>query len=207
MVCSNDAELDALVRSFSQWGRACYCVGAANTLPCGTCGKRFSNWLGGGAIVDHKYIFDNMGYNLKPLDLQGAIGLAQLEKLDFIEIKRREHHKFLSTALLKIGKVRTASSFPKSDACWFGFPIICDSSAIRESLVAHLEANKIQTRPYFAGNLLRHGGFSGLADGASFTNADRALDTVFFLGCPPHYTTSVLNYIREVICRWQPPKS
>jgi len=203
MVCSNDAELDALVRSFSQWGRACYCVGAANTLPCGTCGKRFSNWLGGGAIVDHKYIFDNMGYNLKPLDLQGAIGLAQLEKLDFIEIKRREHHKFLSTALLKIGKVRTASSFPKSDACWFGFPIICDSVSCRESITTHLEAAKIQTRPYFAGNILRHPAYKHLGVALNFPNAEQALDRVLFIGCPPHYTADVLSYIEQTLLSWK----
>jgi CDP-6-deoxy-D-xylo-4-hexulose-3-dehydrase len=207
MVCSNDRELDALVRSFAQWGRACYCVGAANTLPCGTCGKRFSNWLGGDAIVDHKYIFDNMGYNLKPLDLQGAIGLAQLNKLDFIERSRRDNARRISEMFEEIPGVRVAVVHQKADPCWFGVPVICDSSVIRESMVAHLEANKIQTRPYFAGNLLRHGGFSGLANAASFPNADRALGTVFFLGCPPHYTTRVRDHIKEVICRWQPPKN
>ena len=81
-----------IVRSLATWGRDCYCVGAANTLPCGTCGKRFSDWFGDGSIVDHKYVFRELGYNLAPaLDMQGAIGLAQLEKFDEIERKRREN--------------------------------------------------------------------------------------------------------------------
>ena len=72
------------------WGR-CYCVGAGNLLPNGTCGNRFDNWLPSyQGVIDHKYIFTNLGYNLKPLDLQGAIGLAQLEKVDEIHEKRRQ---------------------------------------------------------------------------------------------------------------------
>jgi CDP-6-deoxy-D-xylo-4-hexulose-3-dehydrase len=96
MVCSDDRELIELVRSISSWGRACYCVGAANLSACGTCGKRFSDWLGDGSIADHKYVFDNMGYNLKPLDMQGAIGLAQLSKIDEIESKRRDHFRAIA---------------------------------------------------------------------------------------------------------------
>ena len=68
MVCSNDQHLIDLARSISWWGRDCYCVGTNNTLPCGTCGKRFDYWLENyDGIIDHKYIYGNVGYNLKPL--------------------------------------------------------------------------------------------------------------------------------------------
>jgi CDP-6-deoxy-D-xylo-4-hexulose-3-dehydrase len=90
MVCSNNEELIDIARSIAWWGRDCYCVGSANLLACGTCGKRFDTWLKGyNGVVDHKYVFSNMGYNLKPLDLQGAIGLAQLEKFEEIHRLRR----------------------------------------------------------------------------------------------------------------------
>ena len=85
MVCTNDKLLNKLMISIAWWGRDCYCVGSNNLLGCGTCGNRFDKWLDGyDGIVDHKYVFSNMGYNLKPLDLQGAIGLVQLDKFDEI---------------------------------------------------------------------------------------------------------------------------
>ena len=205
MVCSDDAELIKTARSFSWWGRACYCVGQANMLACGTCNKRFSKWIDGiDEVVDHKYVFDNMGYNLKPLDLQGAIGLAQMEKIEEIEAKRRVNKAQIESLFECIPGVRVATSLQQSDPCWFGCPLICDSREIKDSLVAHLEANKVQTRPYFAGNLLRHEGYKHLGTASDFPNADLVFNTVFFLGCPPHYTSEIVGYIREVLRQWNP---
>lgn len=204
MVCSNDKDFITTARSISWWGRDCYCVGAANLLSCGTCGKRFDKWLDGvDAVVDHKYVFTNMGYNMKPLDLQGAIGLAQLEKIDEIEEKRRLNKDKISKLFDNVPNVRIAGSLPMSDSCWFGVPIICGSQATKECLVAHLEANNIQTRSYFAGNILQHPGYKHLADYKQFPNANLALTHVFFLGCPPHYTDEIISYIREVLEKWR----
>lgn len=202
MVSTNDAGLIDLARSFSTWGRACYCVGAANLLPCGTCGKRFSNWLGGEDIVDHKYIFDHMGYNLKPLDLQGAIGLEQLKKFDDIEYLRRVNHGALTCVFHGAPKVRVAATEEGSMPSWFGVPLICDTEETKNSLVAHFERHLIQTRQYFAGNILRHPGYKHLGNAADFPNAEQALKRVFFLGCPPFYTESVIQYIAEVFGKW-----
>ena len=88
-----------------------------------------------------------MGYNLKPLDLQGAIGLEQLNKLEEIELKRRNHKKIITDIFLKhIKGIRTPLTLPKADPCWFGTPFICDEPKLKHKLVQHLEANKIQTR-------------------------------------------------------------
>ena len=203
MVSSNDKEIIDLARSFSSWGRACYCTGAANLLPCGTCGKRFSNWLGGDDIVDHKFVFDNIGYNLKPLDLQGAIGLEQLKKFDEIETRRKVNAEFIRGALAKVPGVRTATWAPQADVSWFGVPIICDTKEIRNALVTYLEANKIQTRSYFGGNILRHPGFKHLGNAADYPNAQEVFDRVFFLGCAPHYNQAVLSYIEGTINAWR----
>ena len=90
MVCSDNQEIVSTARSMAWWGRDCYCIGAGNLLPNGTCGNRFDKWLPNyEGVMDHKYIFTNLGYNLKPLDLQGAIGLAQLEKVDEIHEKEK----------------------------------------------------------------------------------------------------------------------
>ena len=204
MVSSNDVALIDTVRSFSWWGRDCYCIGSNNQLPCGTCGNRFDRWLPGyDGIIDHKYIFANMGYNLKPLDMQGAIGIAQLEKVDFIDQKRREHKERLTNLLTKYLNVRVADKLDRADPSWFGVPIICETQEIKEKLVAHFEANKIQTRNYFAGNILLHPGYKHLDDANKYPLANKALSHVFILGCPPFWNDKVFNYIEDVLKSWK----
>lgn len=204
MISSDDEEYMKIVRSVSWWGRDCYCVGNNNTLACGTCGKRFDYWLNDyDGIVDHKYVFANMGYNLKPLDLQGAIGLVQLTKMDEIDSKRRKHKDVITKALEdNIPGVRVAKTLPDSDPSWFGVPIICESQELKEMLVAHFEANKVQTRSYFAGNILLHPGYKHLGNYKNFPNSNLALSHVFFLGCTPLFNDAVLDYIEEVIKKW-----
>jgi CDP-6-deoxy-D-xylo-4-hexulose-3-dehydrase len=200
MISSNDSVLIDTVRSFSWWGRDCYCVGSNNQLPCGTCGNRFDRWLPGyDGIIDHKYIFATMGYNLKPLDLQGAIGLAQLDKVDYIDQKRREHKVRLENLLKKYLMVRVANSLPDADPSWFGVPIICETQKHKETLVAHFEANKIQTRNYFAGNILLHPAYKHLDNSIDYPLANKALSHVFILGCPPFWNEAVFEYIEKVI--------
>ena len=201
MVCTNDDELKKLFVSISWWGRDCYCIGSANLLSCGTCGKRFDNWLENyDGIIDHKYVFSEMGYNLKPLDLQGAIGLEQLQKLDEIEANRRTSHDRLTQIFTdNIPGLRAPQSLDKADPCWFGTPFICDEPGLKHRLVEYLEANKIQTRNYFAGNILLHPGYSFLDDSSQYPEANKVLDKVFFIGAAPHYTEPVFEYIEQVI--------
>jgi CDP-6-deoxy-D-xylo-4-hexulose-3-dehydrase len=204
MVCSDDEKLIDLARSIAWWGRDCYCVGAANLLACGTCGKRFDKWLEGyNGVVDHKYVFTQMGYNLKPLDLQGAIGLAQLEKFDTIHVGRRNSKRRIHGSIMKhISGVRVIEEDIKANTSWFGVPIYVDDADMKTRLQQHFEDNKIQTRNYFAGNILLHPGYSHLGNYTDYPNANLALSNVFFLGCPPHYNDEVLNYIDEVCAKW-----
>jgi CDP-6-deoxy-D-xylo-4-hexulose-3-dehydrase len=201
MVCTDDNELKKLSVSLSWWGRDCYCVGSSNLLSCGTCGNRFDKWLENyDGIIDHKYVFSEMGYNLKPLDLQGAIGLEQLIKLDEIEANRKHSKETISKIFTNnISGLRTPSKLDKADPCWFGTPFICEEEGLKHKLVAHLEANKIQTRNYFAGNILLHPGYSFLDDYKDYPEANKVLDKVFFIGAAPHYTQDVFNYIEDVI--------
>jgi CDP-6-deoxy-D-xylo-4-hexulose-3-dehydrase len=205
MVCTNDDELKALFVSYSWWGRDCYCIGSANLLPCGTCGNRFDKWLENyDGVIDHKYVFSNMGYNLKPLDLQGAIGLEQLEKLDEIEANRKRSKERLTQIFVEnIPGLRAPSKLDKADPCWFGTPFICDEPGLKHRLVAYLEDNKIQTRNYFAGNILLHPGYSFLDDFKNYPEANKVLDKVFFIGAAPHYTDIVFDYIEEVIKKFK----
>lgn len=201
MVSAFDDELVTTARSVSWWGRDCYCVGAANLLPNGTCKRRFSRWLEDcDSVVDHKYVFTNVGYNLKPLDLQGAIGLEQLKKFDSIHERRRQNKMRIQGLFQQlVPGVRVIDELPQAEAGWFGVPIVCDSGEQKEALVAHLEAQRVQTRNFFAGNILTHPAYSHLDDAARFPEANQVLSRVFFVGCHPSYSESTIDYLASVL--------
>lgn len=200
MCCSNIEQLKKLFMSFSYWGRECYCVGSANMLSCGTCGNRFDKWLDSyDGIIDHKYVFSTMGYNLKPMDLQGAIGLVQLSKFTEIDIKRKFSKNKVESILLKyVDGLTGVKSHTDSDTCWFGTPFICNNKTLKNKLVTFLESNLIQTRNYFAGNILIHPGYKHLDDMNKYSNANTVLDRVFFLGAAPHYDEQIFDYVENI---------
>jgi len=201
MVCTNDDELKKLFVSVSWWGRDCYCIGSANLLSCGTCGNRFDKWLDNyDGVIDHKYVFSTMGYNLKPLDLQGAIGIEQLKKFDEIEERRNKSKAKIEKIFTdNIERIRGVKTIEGAEPCWFGTPFICETEGLKHRLVQYLEDNKIQTRNYFAGNILMHPGYSFLDDYKKYPEANKVLDKVFFVGSAPHYTEQVFKYIEKII--------
>jgi CDP-6-deoxy-D-xylo-4-hexulose-3-dehydrase len=204
MVSSNIKEIVDLARSFAWWGRDCYCVGQQNLLSCGTCGKRFDSWLDGyDGIVDHKYIFSQMGYNLKPLDMQGGLGSVQLTKFEEIHKIRRKNKELIGSIMESIPGVRVVGENQRAETSWFGVPIVCDTREIKETLVSFLEENKIQTRNYFAGNILLHPGYKHLDDATKYPNANQVLNKVFFLGCSPTINSNMIDYISEVVKKYK----
>jgi len=206
MVSSRHTEIIRLARSFASWGRDCFCVGAANLIPNGVCGKRFSNWLPNlpETIIDHKYVFNRIGWNLKPLDLQAAIGLEQLKKLDsFCEKRRQNIAKIQKLFTLNVESVSFPSVYERAYWVPFGVPLICKSAEQKRKLVKYLEFNGIQTRNYFAGNLLLHEGYKHLDNFANYPEANKVLDLVFFVGCAPTITQENIDYIEKVLTAWK----
>jgi CDP-6-deoxy-D-xylo-4-hexulose-3-dehydrase len=200
MISSNNSDIIKIARSLAWWGRDCYCVGSANLLSCGTCNKRFDKWLEKyDGVVDHKYVFTNIGYNLKPLDVQGAVGCEQIKKFDMIHKHRRKNKKVIGDIFEKIKGVRVVKEKQKAEASWFGVPIVCSSNDIKQKLVSHLEKNRIQTRNYFAGNILMHPAYVDIDDFEKYPEANKVLDRVFFVGCSPTITASMIEYIKEVV--------
>jgi len=202
MVSSNIEEIIKITRSYATWGRDCYCIGTSNLLFNGTCGHRFNNWLSDfpDLIVDHRYVFNRMGYNFKPLDLQAAIGLEQLKKLDYICQQRRINYFLITTLFAKyIRIVKHVNVSVWSDWVPFGVPLICDSKEEKQKLVNYLESNRIQTRNYFAGNLLMHSGYKHLDDYKKYPEANKVLDLVFFVGCGPTISEQNINYIEKIL--------
>jgi len=206
MVSSNHEEIVQLARSYGTWGRDCYCVGTCNLLANGSCGKRFSNWLSDfpEIIIDHKYVFNRIGYNLKPLDLQGAIGIEQLKKLNFICETRSSNCSKISNLFIKyVNNIRSVEVLNKTDWTPFGVPLICENKEQKQKLVSYLESNGVQTRNYFAGNLLMHNGYKHLDNYKLYPESNKVLDLVFFVGCAPTISDKNIDYIEKVLQQYQ----
>lgn len=207
MVSSSVSEIVQLARQFAWWGRDCYCVGECNQLINGSCGKRFDKWLDNyDVVVDHKYVFSQIGYNLKPLDLQGAVGQVQLEKFDKIHNLRRANYSKIKDMLSALGPdIRVVEEHPKAETSWFGVPIICSTPKVKETLQGHLESNGVQTRNYFAGNLLLHPAYCHLGKASDYKNAYDVLRYVFFMGTAPTLSDKDMAYIKKVIGEYSVP--
>lgn len=197
--------------SFRDWGRACYCNVSKPgcVIEKTACGNRFQNWLPGmpEAIYDHRYVFDEIGYNLKPLDLQAAMGLEQLEKLPFLEKARRENFARLTKIFSKYEKYfHIPAATKKSDPCWFGYLLTIkdDAPFTKQQIVDFLELNRIQTRSYFSGNILFHPGYQEIAKeykdlNNEFPIARKVTKDTFFLGTFAGITEEKLDYIEQVV--------
>jgi CDP-6-deoxy-D-xylo-4-hexulose-3-dehydrase len=207
-VVMNDLETERIVRSFREWGRGCYCVGKQNLLENGACGCRFNNWLPSlpDDLFDHKYVYEEIGYNLKPIELQASIGLAQIEKLEEIGQKRRENYSRLFNAFSKYEEYfHLHKAQPKSDPDWFAFPItLKDNSPFKRSDICQFfESYKIQTRPYFAGNVMFQPAYSGMYNlndiVEKFPIARKVTTDTFFLGTSPVIDKEKTDYIEEIL--------
>jgi CDP-6-deoxy-D-xylo-4-hexulose-3-dehydrase len=208
-VACKDYETEVILRSFREWGRGCYCVGPeANKLKCGTCGKRFSEWVPcmAGEIFDHKYVYNEIGYNLKPIELQGSIGLVQLEKLEEIHSLRRRNYKLLFDIYSKYEEYfHLPRPQEHSNPSWFAFPLTIRSGSpfTRHDIVDYLEENLIQTRPYFAGNIMLQPAYSHIMDPNKAKNdfpiATYVMSNTFFHGTSPVITPEQISYIGEKV--------
>ena len=209
-VASKSKEIEMVIKSFREWGRGCYCSGkSASCLKNGMCKKRFSNWLPAlpNEIFDHKYVYEEIGYNLKPLELQASIGLVQLEKLTEIIEKRKNNYKKLFNIFNKYSdKFILPEATIGSDPAWFAFPLTVKENVkfTRTEFTMFLEENKIQTRNYFGGNLLLQPAYANLvANGENpiikFPQATKATTNTFFLGTSPVITEEQIDYISSVV--------
>lgn len=208
-VACNTYEQEVILRSLREWGRGCYCVGPeANKLKCGTCGKRFNQWIPTmpGEIFDHKYVYDEIGYNLKPIEIQGAMGLEQLKKLPVIHSLRKRNYNLLYQIYQKHEEFfHLPKAQDKSDPSWFAFPLTIrkDAPFKRDDIVDYLEENKIQTRPYFAGNIMLQPAYSHLIDPIvardNFPVATMVMTNTFFHGTSPVITPEQISYIGKVV--------
>ncbi len=219
-------KLKVIIESFRDWGRDCWCASGKDN----TCGKRFDWQLGElPKGYDHKYIYSHLGYNLKPLDIQAAIGREQLKKLpDFIQARKTNWEQlrrglapleeFLEFMLPTHATNWSPKGFSwdnsghRSDCSWFGFMMLVKPGApfSRIEFAQHLEANKVGNRMLFGGNLVRQPALVQLAKerpesfrvAGDLKGADRIMREAIFIGTYPGLTPDMLNYMVETICKF-----
>lgn len=196
-VITNNPWLHRSIRQFRDWGRDCWC----DTGKDNTCGKRFEWKMGELPFgYDHKYIYSQIGYNLKLTDMQAAIGLAQLNKLPEFIKKRKENFKNFYAHFKKYEKYFILPKWEKeADPCWFGFMLVVRENApfSRLGMVTFLESKHIATRSLFAGNLLRHPAYMHVAHRKSgkLTNSDIIMDKGFWIGVYPGITSEMIQFV------------
>jgi CDP-6-deoxy-D-xylo-4-hexulose-3-dehydrase len=189
-----------IVESLRDWGRDCWCAPGCDN----TCLKRYEWQLGelpNG--YDHKYTYSHLGYNLKSGDIQAAIGLAQLDRLDAFVKKRKDNWAYLYKNLKELEDFLI---LPKpteySEPSWFGFAVTVktNSPISRNDLVIKLNESKIGTRLLFGGNLLRQPAFIGTPRRvvSDLKNSDIVMNNTFWLGVWPGLTEKMLDYVVEI---------
>jgi len=189
--------------SIRDWGRDCWCrTGKDNT-----CGRRFSMQFGELPFgYDHKYVYSELGYNLKATDFQAALGVAQMDKLPGFISKRRQNHKSLMDGLKKYFRYFIfQKAEPQSEPSWFGFLITLKDGCgfKREELTSYLEQNGIGTRLVFSGNIIRQpyftqGRFKYRVVG-ELANTDKSMKDTFWVGVFPVLSKKETDLICERI--------
>lgn len=200
-VSTNDPFLDKIAKSIRDWGRDCWCkTGKDNT-----CGQRFCWKLGDlPEGYDHKYIYSELGYNLKVTDVQAALGLAQLDKLDGFVQKRKDNFKYLSEHLKQFEEYFILPRcLPAADPSWFGFLLTVreDASFSRSDIIQFLQSKKIATRLLFAGNITKQPYFIErklpFRCAQDLKNTNLVMNNTFWIGCYPGITEEMLSYTVE----------
>jgi CDP-4-dehydro-6-deoxyglucose reductase, E1 len=198
-VLTNKGRLKVLAESFRDWGRDCWCApGKENT-----CGKRFDHQLGELPYgYDHKYIYSHIGYNLKLTDMQAAVGVAQLEKLDSFTQARRRNFQLLHDGLQDLQEhLILPQATRHSDPSWFGFPLGLreESPVSRDHILRFMNDRKIATRLLFGGNLLRQPAYLDVPHRqiGEMPRADFVMNQVFWVGVYPGLTDASVAFMIE----------
>ena len=187
----------AIIESLRDWGRDCWCAPGCDN----TCFKRYQWQLGElPEGYDHKYTYSHLGYNLKSGDIQAAIGLAQLERLDSFIDSRRKNWNYLHKHLKGLEEyLILPQQTEHSEPSWFGFALTvkADSPISRNDLVKKLNERNIGTRLLFGGNLLKQPAFMNTDRRVvgDLINSDMIMNNSFWLGVWPGLTEQMLDFV------------
>ena len=200
---TNSPPMKKIIESFRDWGRDCWCDPGQDNA----CGRRFDWTLGTLPYgYDHKYAYSRIGYNLKATDLQAAVGVAQLAKLDDFVRRRQDNFRYLHRLLQPLrDAIDLPEATPGSEPSWFGYPITVKKGGARSrnEITAILEGSGIKTRLLFGGNLVRQPAYAGsnVRVVGSLATADRIMNDSFWVGVYPGVTREMLDHVAEVLSR------
>ena len=195
-VITNKPKLKKILESLRDWGRDCYCPPGEDN----TCKKRYEWQLGDLPYgYDHKYIYSNIGYNLKSSDMQAALGFSQIKKLPQFINKRKENFNFLYKKFSELDDFILPKKSDKSDPSWFGFPLtISEKSKInRVDLLKFYEERRIGTRLLFGGNLSLQPAYQNTKFNipGPLTKSEHIMNNTFWLGVYPGLNEEMLSYV------------
>ena len=141
-----------------------------------------------GIPYDYKFLYGAVGYNMKSSEMNAAYGLVQLSRIEEIREKRKTvFHRYLENLKDVTELVMPVNTF-NSD--WLAIPFMAKR---RLELLTFLEANNIQTRVCFAGNVTRHPVYREYLE--EFPNSDRIMAEGFLLGAHHGMTVDDVDYV------------
>jgi CDP-6-deoxy-D-xylo-4-hexulose-3-dehydrase len=205
-VLTDDPDLARIVRSVRNWGRDCWC--RHDSPPTGACGRRFEWQIPGlEEPYDHRYLFSEIGYNLKMTEVQAAIGLAQLEKLPEFIAARNRNFALLYEGLKPYEEFLLLPTWSeRAEPSWFAFPLTVRPGApfSRRDLTTFLEERNVETRLLFAGNIIRQPGYRDIPHRAvgDLPNSDLVLRSTFFVGVYPGMDDARIAYMLQVFSQF-----
>jgi CDP-4-dehydro-6-deoxyglucose reductase, E1 len=200
-VVTSDPTWVRALGSLREWGRDCWCPTGTNDV----CGRRFDGRHGDlPEGYDHKYVFSHVGFNFKITDMQAALGLAQLERLEGFHAARRRNFAQLDAALAELDdRIMRPRTLEGADPSWFGYPFSLREGGSRErrDLQRFLLERRIDSRLVLAGNLTRQPGFRGLRHRVAgpLPGADRATEATLWVGCHPGLTSEMVDWIAQSV--------
>ena len=137
------------------------------------------------------------GYNIRPIEMSGAIGIEQLKKLPSMVAQRRDNAKFFKELMSDLDGVRTQQEVGESS--WFGFSLIVDD---RDDLIKVLDKNQIECRPIVSGNFLKNKELLEYFDYEVYgdlVNAEEVESNGLFIGNCHSDLTEQIKKLREII--------
>lgn len=198
---TDDPHLADAAAGYRDWGRDCRC-GPDDLNASGVCGRRFK-WHIDGIPYDHRYCYSRIGYNLKPLELQAAMGIEQLKRLNgFIAARRTNERRYRERLAGLAEYISIPPAHPMAEPVPFGLTLILRNSRLdRMSLVRHLETKRINTRLFFAGNILKQPAYKGIDYRVvgELSVTEELARNALWIGVHPGITMAMIDYVGSIL--------
>lgn len=186
-IFTNNKEFARRARMYRDWGRQADTTSRTNT-----------KWNNLPKHYDARFIYEKIGFNISPLELQAAMGRVQLKKTNKIKKLRKRNFDYLYKHLSQFPDLIMPTWNKDADVCWFSLPL--STKGDRGALVEHLEKNGIETRSMFSGNITAHPAYenSNYRISGNLSEANYILEHSFWIGTHPRMTQSDREYVVNV---------